>query len=584
MKKFRTLLCILLAVAMVLSFAACGKKTDDKAPADDAADNKPADDANKPADDGKEDAPPADDGGDDVAPPPADIPEDQLPNPDIQPNALLMMSSVDEYLNRPHEIQPGTELTFHTNDVPAQTPWNATAEVWLLPNIYEGLLVTYMGKSDDIRPLIAESYTYSDDYLTWVFQIREGVKFTDGTSVDAAAICKAWDFYKEVSPASFNNVNFVKWEATGDMEVTCTLSSPCSYFENTLTRLYILSPTAMEQYGPNDNRAAVGTAPYYITDYVAGVGFEFKANPDYYYYDRMPVIETIKYQIISDENTKLMAMLNGDLDGYTFTSVESYYNLQDYAFDGILLEGHGNCDPLFFNAKSVPEFQIFEVRKAMNRFIDLEALNTILYDGKGLVQDSLWSVDSSGAVPWPEGFYYDEAEGLELMAAAGVDPASMHFEAKIIDTGADYFVTVQGQLAKVGITMEVLPLEPEANFTFLKNGDFTITAGNSGYTDSAPYGPWTFILLPEHLIKEVWCDIYDPDLYAQMCDEYYAMTSAALWDDMLEHCHNLTDLLQRDYGAMPGLQKPYYAAFRKDIKNIILTTENHSLLWFYLYL
>jgi len=583
MKKFRTLLCILLAVAMVLSFAACGKKTDDKAPADDAAENKPADDANKPADDGKDDAP-ADEGGDEVAPPAADYPEEMLPDAEIQPNSLLMMSSVDEYLNRPHEIQPGTELTFHTNDVPAQTPWNATAEVWLLPNIYEGLLVSYMGKSDDIRPLIAESYTHTDDFLTWTFQIREGIKFTDGNVVDAAAVCKAWDFYYEVSPASFNNVNLVEWEATGDMEVTAKLASPCSYFENTLTRLYILSPAAMEEFGPNDNRAAVGTAPYYITDYVAGVGFEFKANPDYYFYDRMPVIETIKYQIISDENTKLMAMLNGDIDGYTFSSVESYYNLLDYNFDGTLLKGNGNCGPLFLNAKAVPEFMHFEVRKAMNRFIDFAALNTIMYDDMGLIQDSLWSVDSSGAVPWPEGFYYDPDEGLELMAQAGVDPNEMSFEAKIIDSSGDFFVTIQGQLAKVGITMEVQPLEPEANFTFLMNGDYTITAGNSGYADSAPYGPWTFILLPEHLIKEVWTDLYDPDLYAQMCDEYYAMTSAPLWDEMLEHCRNLTDMLQRDYGAMPGIQAPYFAAFNKEIKDIVIISENHSLLWFYLYL
>jgi len=220
----------------------------------------------------------------------------------------------------------------------------------------------------------------------------------------------------------------------------------------------------------------------------------------------------------------------------------------------------------------------------MNRFIDFAALNTIMYDDMGLIQDSLWSVDSSGAVPWPEGFYYDPDEGLELMAQAGVDPNEMSFEAKIIDSSGDFFVTIQGQLAKVGITMEVQPLEPEANFTFLMNGDYTITAGNSGYADSAPYGPWTFILLPEHLIKEVWTDLYDPDLYAQMCDEYYAMTSAPLWDEMLEHCRNLTDMLQRDYGAMPGIQAPYFAAFNKEIKDIVIISENHSLLWFYLYL
>ena len=571
MKKFRALLCILLAVAMVLAFAACGKKTDDNKPADDAADNTPAGD-NTPAD---ENTP--DDG---------ETPDAPVDSPDagIEPEPLLMISSVDEVLNRPHEIQPGTSVTFHTNDVPAYTPWNATAEIWLLPNIYEGLNYSYMGKVDDIRPLIATEWEASEDLLTWTFQIREGVKFTDGTVCDANAIAQSWDFYFEASPASFNNVNIGSWEATGDYEIVVHMKDTCAYIESSFTQLYILSPTALAQYGVNDNRSAIGTAPYYVSDYTAGVEFVFTANPDYYLYERMPVIETINYKIISDDNTKLMAMLNGDLDAYTFSSVESYYNLQDYNFDGTLMQGHGNCNPLLLNAKTVPEFCIYEIRKAMNRFIDFDALNAILYDDMGLVQTSLWTVGSSGEVPWPEGFYYDEAEGLELMAAAGVDPNEFEFVAKIIDTSADFFVTIQGQLAKVGITMEVQPLEPEANFTFMMNGDYTITAGNSGYSDAKPYLPWTFILLPEHLIKEVWCDIYNPELYETMCDTFYAMTSAATWDEMITSANALTTMLQEDYGAMPGIQSPYFAAFNKEIKGIIVATENHYFIWNYMYL
>ena len=575
MKKFRTLLCILLAVAMVLSFAACGKKTDDKAPADDAADNAPAGD-NKPADDN---APAGDEGGEETPDAPVDSPDAGL-----QPEPLIMINDVDQVLNRPHEIAPGTKLTFHSNDVPAYTPWNATAEVWLLPNIYEGLNYTYMGMADDLRPLIATEWEASDDLLTWTFQIREGIKFTDGTVCDANAIVESWNYFMEASPASFTNLNIGSWEATGDYEFVVHMANTCPYIESSFAQLYILSPSALAQYGVNDNRSAVGTAPYYVESYTPGVEFVFKANTEYYLYERMPVVETINYKIILDDNTKLMAMLNGDLDAYTFSSVESYYNLLDYNFDGIMMKGNGNASPLFLNAKSVPEFQIWEVRKAFNRFIDFDAINTILYDDMGLVQTSLWTVGSSGEVPWPEGFYYDEAEGLELMAQAGVDPKDFHFAAKIIDTSADFFVTIQGQLNKVGITMDVEPLEAEANFTFMMNGDYTITAGNSGYTDSKPYLPWTFILLPEHLIKEVWTDIYDPDLYATMCDTFYAMTSAATWDDMIANANALTTMLQEDYGAMPGIQSPYFAAFNKDIKGICVVTENHYFIWNYMYL
>ena len=581
MKKFRTLLCILLAVAMVLSFAACGKKADDQAPADDAADNqpaddnKPADDANQPADDG-EDAPPADDGGDET--PAVDSPDVGFEN-----SVAIMYKDIDEVLNKPHELQPGTSATFHVNDVPAQTPWNCTAEVWMLFNLYEGLNYSYMGDASQLRPMVATEWTHSDDYLTWTFQIREGVTFTDGTVCDAHAIVESWNIHNEVAPADFTNINVASWEATGDYEVTVHMSNTCPYIESALGRLWLVSPTALKEYGPNDNRAAIGTSGYYIESYTAGVELVFKARSDYYLYERQPVVETITFKFILDDNTKLMAMLNGDLDGYTFSSVESFYNLQDFGFDGTLMQGHGNASPLFVNAKTVPEFQIFEVRKAFQRLIDMEALNEMLYDGMGLVQEGLWAVGSSGDVPWPEGFYYDQEEGLELLAQAGVDPNEWSFSTKVQDSAQNYFVAIQGQLSKVGINMEIEPIEAEANFTYMMKGEYAVTAGNSGYTSALPFLPWTFILLPTHLLKEVWCDIYDPELYDAMCNEFYAMTSGETWEDMLEHCHNLTRMLQEDYGAIPGIQSPYFAAFNKDLKGIVLTTENHIIQWCYLY-
>jgi len=192
-------------------------------------------------------------------------------------------------------------------------------------------------------------------------------------------------------------------------------------------------------------------------------------------------------------------------------------------------------------------------------------------------------VGSSGEVPSDQ-FYYDFDEGVELLAQAGIKEGDMTFTAKIIDSSGDTFVTYQGMLAKAGVNMEVQPLEPEANFTFLKNGDWTITAGNSGYADSSPYGPWTFILLPEHLIRECWQDEYDPELYQKMCDEYTMMRAAVTWDEMLEHCHNLTKMEQDDFAGMPGIQAPFFAAYKNELRDIVYISENHTLYMFYLYL
>ena len=562
----------MLIFALLCTFAACGKAPSPAAPKDETADA-PADTPSP-------------------SPEPTIEPE-PIPSPDegITPDTFVLINDVDQVLERPHKIQPGTVATFHGTDVPAYTPWNATADQWLTKNIYEGLVYCYMDRPDDIRPLIAESWHVSDDYLTWTFKIREGVKFTDGTLCDAEAISKSWYYYHEASPVTFRIRNIKSWEAREDNIFVVQLSAPCAYIETTFTELYILSPTALALYGINDNRAAVGTAPYYIKEYVAkdmgryleGVEFICSANTEYYLYERMPVIETIIIKFNYEEQSLLDNFLSGEYDGFFTSSVDSYNALLESGLDFSLIRGHNNANPIFLNAREYPEFSIYEVRKAFNRFIDLDALNNDLYGGHGLVQSSIWSPNSSGEVPWPEGFYYAPEEGHELLAAAGIQATEVHIETYTGSHIVDYFAALSSQLAREGITLEYGKEPPNGGSTYMMRGDWTVTAGNAGYANISPYMPWTFILLPEHLIKMVWADLYDPALYDNMRSEYEAMISACTWDEMVAHCKTLTDLVQKDYAAMPGVQAPYFAAFNKELKGIVLIGENHTLLWNYLY-
>ncbi|NLA86636.1 MAG: hypothetical protein GX847_05010, partial [Clostridiales bacterium] len=97
------------------------------------------------------------------------------------------------------------------------------------------------------------------------------------------------------------------------------------------------------------------------------------------------------------------------------------------------------------------------------------------------------------------------------------------------------------------------------------------------------YGPWTFILKPEHLIRECWQELYDPELYQKMLDSYDAMIAATTWDEMLEHCRQITTYQQDDFGGMPGVQAPWFAAYNKELKGLVFSTENHFQQLFYMY-
>ena len=71
-------------------------------------------------------------------------------------------------------------------------------------------------------------------------------------------------------------------------------------------------------------------------------------------------------------------------------ALESCCCLTERDFDGTPLMSSGTRDPLLLKAKTVPEFMIFEVRKAMNRFVDFESVNNMMYVGMGLVRKIMW--------------------------------------------------------------------------------------------------------------------------------------------------------------------------------------------------
>jgi peptide/nickel transport system substrate-binding protein len=139
-------------------------------------------------------------------------------------------------------------------------------------NISEGLS-RYKNGPAEIAPALAESWTVSDDGLTYVFKIREGVTFHDGTPLDAKAV--ETNFLRQLDPQNplhqdnFPYVEIVFAEvdtvaATGDLELTITLKRPITLLPANLAVFAggIVSPTALETYGADLSEPAAGTGPF----------------------------------------------------------------------------------------------------------------------------------------------------------------------------------------------------------------------------------------------------------------------------------------------------------------------------------
>ena len=127
-------------------------------------------------------------------------------------------------------------------------------------NVYEGL--TRIDRSGQVRPALAESWTRSADGLTYVFTLRSGVKFHDGSDFDAADV--RFTFDRAMAPDS---TNAQKWifapiesvSATEPHKVTIKLKHPVGNFLYNLGwgDAVIFAPESVA----NNKQTPVGTGP-----------------------------------------------------------------------------------------------------------------------------------------------------------------------------------------------------------------------------------------------------------------------------------------------------------------------------------
>ncbi len=190
----------------------------------------------------------------------------------------------------------------------------------LFPWIFNGLVSFKPGSADlsEIQPDLAESWTTSEDGLTWTFKLRKGVQFHSGygelTSEDVVfSLKRAGD--KDISTAYKNYVDFASIEAPDKYTVVITLAKPIPSLLGMVTNYhggYILSKNAVEKLGEDVKTNPIGTGPFAFSEYQSKRQVTLVANRDYF--RGTPKIDKIIYRYLPDESSRELAFINGELD------------------------------------------------------------------------------------------------------------------------------------------------------------------------------------------------------------------------------------------------------------------------------
>lgn len=187
-------------------------------------------------------------------------------------------------------------------------------------SVYEGL-VRYKPDSTEIEGAIAEKFEASADGKTYTFKLRSGVKFHDGTAVDAAAAKASFERRTNVNSAPAYMLADVDTYETPDASTfVVKLKQPVAPFLDYLAAPYgpkLVSPTVLKEKGGSDFAQSwlkehdAGSGPYTISEFTNGTKYVITRFDDYW--GGKPAVKSVTMQILPDISTQRLKLESGEL-------------------------------------------------------------------------------------------------------------------------------------------------------------------------------------------------------------------------------------------------------------------------------
>jgi peptide/nickel transport system substrate-binding protein len=302
--------------------------------------------------------------------------------------------------------------------------------------VFEGLVLWDLSRADrlaGLKPGLASSYEQaSDDKKTWIFHLRHGVKFHDGTDFNADAVIWNLDrFFKNDSPqfeppsAGMSRARvpvMASYRKIDDFTVAISTREPASYFPYMAVYLLMTSPASFEKAGNNWGRVATlpaaGTGPFRLTKVLPREFAELARFDGYWDPNRKAKVDVIRLLPIPDANSRMAALRSGQVDWIEVPPPDGIPSLKSAGFT-IVTNSYPHDWPWMYNIGAAKSpFKDVRVRQALNYCIDRDGLVTLL---NGTAEPSVgWLKPKDSGFGEPANRYgFDPAKGKALLVEAG---------------------------------------------------------------------------------------------------------------------------------------------------------------------
>jgi ABC-type transport system substrate-binding protein len=363
--------------------------------------------------------------------------------------------------------------------------------MWAIHQLYNTLVE--VDSQLNIVPSLAKRWTISDDKKTYTFYLRNDVFFHDdpcfpgskGRRMTAADIAYSLERIRDKETASPGSWIFNKkvdtvngFRALDDTTFELNLPRPYNPILGILSMQYcsVVPKEAVEKYGNDFRRHAVGTGPFQFVDWEEGQALIMKKNKNYFERDQagnvLPYLDGIKVSFYDSRATEFLLFRQGKVDfindidasfkdevltkkgtlrkewqGKVQLQTHPYLNIE---YLGILVD---TTNELLKNSP----FRYKKVRQAINYGFDREKL--VLY-----LRNSLGTPAQSGFVPTGlpsfdsvavKGYHYNPKLARQLLKEAGFDRNLPSIKLQTIAIYSDIASYVAKQLEEIGFTVQV---------------------------------------------------------------------------------------------------------------------------------
>jgi peptide/nickel transport system substrate-binding protein len=374
-------------------------------------------------------------------------------------------------------VRGGTLVFARAADIQSLDPASVfdNPSIWTQEQIYE-TLYTVTADGRGVRPWLATRYTLSRDHRTWTFELRPGVRFSNGQPLRASDVAYSIDRARR-SPNGFSSIDaaITSVQAPDDRTVVvrtryawAPLLADLSLFVNGVVPGNLGGQSPAEFF-----RHPVGTGPFTVAAWQRGNYLLLRRNR-YYWQPGKPYLDQVDFTVVADDSSRIARLAAGDAQ-IVESQPAAVTTLRNTPGTTAGVFPSTRTDVLLPNERYKPLADV-HVRRAIAYSIDRGAIVNAVLAGQGRPANSTFPERVPFYNPRNPGLTYDPARARDELARSRY-PHGFKLEF-LTNSDPNYTAIARGvqqELAPLGIAVTIRTVPPTDLFALQQKFDYQLS-------------------------------------------------------------------------------------------------------------